>query len=102
VRRIVPDRARDYFRRNKSKEITMRIYVMKHDGLTVPLSQAGCYETNHHKQLMLEIPGAIPDGRLVALSAVIGQGKTVMLERIQQKLVEEKRIIVMLAAGLAI
>jgi type II secretory pathway predicted ATPase ExeA len=72
----------------------MRIDVMKHYGLTVPLSQAGYYETNHHKQLMTDIHGAILDGRLVALSGVIGSGKTVMLERIQQMLVEEKQVIV--------
>jgi len=72
----------------------MRIDVMKHYGLTIPLSQAGYYETNHHKQLMIDIRGAILEGKLVALSGVIGSGKTAMLDRIQQILTEEKHVIV--------
>lgn len=72
----------------------MRVDVMKHYGLTMPLSQAGYYETTYNQQLMSDIRSAILDGRLVALSGVIGIGKTVMLERIRQVLEEEKHVIV--------
>ena len=62
----------------------MRVEVMQHFGLTVPLSQAGYYETAHHKDLMKDVRGAINEGRLIAICGVIGSGKTVMLRRLQQ------------------
>ena len=37
----------------------MRVEVMQYYGLTQPLSQAGYYETDHHKQLIKDIKGAI-------------------------------------------
>ena len=64
----------------------MRVEVMQHFGLTVPLSQAGYYETAHHKDLMKDVRGAINEGRLFAICGVIGSGKTVMLRRLQQVL----------------
>ncbi len=72
----------------------MRIDVMNHYGLKTPLSQAGYYETSHHKQLIIDIRGAILEGRLVALSGVVGSGKTAMLDRIHHILTEEKHVIV--------
>jgi type II secretory pathway predicted ATPase ExeA len=41
----------------------MRVEVMEHFGLTVPLNQAGYYETEHHKELMKDIRGTINEGR---------------------------------------
>lgn len=72
----------------------MRVEVMQHFGLDVPLSQAGYYETAHHKELMKDVRGAINEGRLIAVCGVIGSGKTVMLRRLQQILEEEKRVTV--------
>ena len=46
----------------------MRVEVMQYYGLTQPLSQAGYYETDHHKQLIKDIKGAILEGRLIAQS----------------------------------
>ena len=37
----------------------MRVEVMQYYGLTQPFSQAGYYETDHHKQLIKDIKGAI-------------------------------------------
>jgi type II secretory pathway predicted ATPase ExeA len=45
----------------------MRVEVMQHYGLTLPLSQAGYFETAHHQQLIKDIKGAIFEGRLIAL-----------------------------------
>jgi len=72
----------------------MRIEVMQHYGLTRPLSQADYLETDHHKQIIKDIHGAIMEGRLIAVCGVVGSGKTVALRHLQQQLAEEGRVIV--------
>ncbi|MEX3583438.1 MAG: AAA family ATPase [Burkholderia sp.] len=72
----------------------MRVEVMQHFGLTVPFSQAGYYETAHHKELMKDVRGAINEGRLIAICGVIGSGKTVMWRRLQEVLENEKKVTV--------
>jgi type II secretory pathway predicted ATPase ExeA len=58
----------------------MRVEVMEHFGLTVPLNQAGYYETEPTiRNLMKDVRGAINEGRLIAVCGLIGSGKTVML-----------------------
>jgi type II secretory pathway predicted ATPase ExeA len=42
-----------------------------------PLSRAGYYETDHHRQILKNVRGAILEGRIVVLCGVIGSGKTV-------------------------
>jgi len=70
----------------------MRIEVMQYYGLRQPFSQAGYYETEHHKQLIKDIKGAILEGRLIAVCGVVGSGKTVTLRRLQQILKDENRV----------
>ena len=72
----------------------MRVEVMQHFGLAIPLSQAGYYETAHHKELMKDVRGAINEGRLIAVCGVIGSGKTTMLRRLQRTLEDEKKVTV--------
>lgn len=72
----------------------MRVEVMQYYGLTQPLDQAGYYETEHHKQLIKDIKGAIHEGRLIAVCGVVGSGKTVTMRRLQQILKEENRVTV--------
>lgn len=72
----------------------MRVEVMQYYGLTQPFSQAGYYETEHHKQLIKDIKGAILEGRLIAVCGVVGSGKTVTLRRLQQILKDENRVAV--------
>ncbi|HDR9178513.1 AAA family ATPase [Burkholderia vietnamiensis] len=72
----------------------MRVGVMQHFGLTLAFNQAGYYETEHHKELMKDIRGAIGEGRLIAVCGVVGSGKTVLLRRLQQALDEEKKVTV--------
>ena len=45
----------------------MRVEVMEHYGLTQPLSQAGYYETAHHKELLKDVKSAIHEGKLIAV-----------------------------------
>ena len=47
----------------------MRVDVMQHYGFTQPLSHAGYYETQHHRQLMTDIKSAILEGHLIACAA---------------------------------
>ncbi len=72
----------------------MRVEVMEHFELTVPLNQAGYYETERHKALLKDIRGAINEGKLIAVCGLIGSGKTVTLRRLQQILEEEKKVTV--------
>lgn len=72
----------------------MRVGVMEHYGLAQPIDQAGYYETDHHKQLIKDIRGAIHEGRLIAVCGVVGSGKTVTMRRLQQSLREENKITV--------
>lgn len=72
----------------------MRVEVMQYYGLVNPLSQAGYYETESHKQLTKDIKAAIFEGRLIALCGVVGCGKTVTLRRLQQILKDENRVTV--------
>lgn len=72
----------------------MRAEVRAFYGLTQPLSRAGYYETDHHRQILKNVRGAILEGRIVALCGVIGSGKTVTLRRLQQQLKEENKITV--------
>jgi type II secretory pathway predicted ATPase ExeA len=72
----------------------MRVEVMEHFELTIPLNQAGYYETERHKALIKDIRGAINEGKLIAVCGLIGSGKTVTLRRLQQMLEEEKKVTV--------
>jgi type II secretory pathway predicted ATPase ExeA len=72
----------------------MRVEVMEHFELTIPLNQAGYYETERHKALIKDIRGAINEGKLIAVCGLIGSGKTVTLRRLQQILEEEKKVTV--------
>jgi type II secretory pathway predicted ATPase ExeA len=84
----------------RNQEKNLRAEVMQHYGLTVPLNQAGYFETTHHQQLMKDIKGANFEGRLIAVCGVIGSGKTMMLRRLQQALEDEKRVTVSKSLGI--
>nr|WP_294563228.1 AAA family ATPase [uncultured Rhodopila sp.] len=72
----------------------MRTEVLEFYGLTRSPRATGYYETEHHRQLLQDIKQAAYDGDLVALSGVIGSGKTVMLRRLQELLAKENRVLV--------
>lgn len=66
--------------------------VMTHFGLVKELRQAGYYETAVQKQLFLEIKAAAQSGKLIALTGVVGCGKTTILRRLFEVLAKENKI----------
>jgi type II secretory pathway predicted ATPase ExeA len=66
--------------------------VMEHFGLTKSLRQVDYFETEHHRQLLRELKAAIHEGGIVALTGVVGSGKTVLLWRMQEQLRHEGHI----------
>ena len=68
--------------------------VMRFYGLVRPPVDAGFFETEHHAQVARDIRAAIMGGRLIALTAVIGSGKTVLSRRLRADLEREGRVIV--------
>jgi type II secretory pathway predicted ATPase ExeA len=68
--------------------------VMRHYGLVRPPVDAGFFETEHHTQVARDIRAAIVGGRLIALTAIIGSGKTMLSRRLRADLEREGRVIV--------
>lgn len=72
----------------------MLIEVREFYGLVKEFRRAGYYETDHLHQLFKEIEAAIQSGKLIALTGVVGCGKTVTLRRLQETLKKEGKILV--------
>lgn len=72
----------------------LRAEVMECYGILKDFSRAGFFETDHHKTLFRQLQYSINDGTLIALTGLIGSGKTTMLRRLQERLEEKKGIIV--------
>ncbi len=68
--------------------------VMRHYGLARPPVDAGFFETEHHAQVARDIQAAITRGGLIALTAIIGAGKTVLSRRLRAELEREDTVIV--------
>jgi type II secretory pathway predicted ATPase ExeA len=68
--------------------------VMEFYGLVKEFRRAGYYEPDNLCQLFKEIKAAIHSGKLIALSGVVGCGKTVTLRRLQEVLRKEGKILV--------
>jgi type II secretory pathway predicted ATPase ExeA len=68
--------------------------VMAHYGLTRELDHVGYFETAQHQHVMGEIKNAVKQGKLVALSGIVGCGKTTTLLRIQELLANDQDILV--------
>ena len=68
--------------------------VMRHYSLLRPPVDAGFFETEHHTQVSRDIRTAIMGGRMIALTAVIGSGKTVLSRRLRADLERDGRVIV--------
>jgi type II secretory pathway predicted ATPase ExeA len=68
--------------------------VMQYYGLARTPIDVGFFETAHHAQMSRDIKAAIMDGRLIALTAVIGSGKTILSRRLRGELERENKVIV--------
>jgi type II secretory pathway predicted ATPase ExeA len=67
--------------------------VMRFYGLARPPIDAGFFETEHYAQVSRDIRAAI-GGRLIALTAITGSGKTILSRRLRTDLEREGRVIV--------
>ena len=68
--------------------------VMRHYGLVRELEWAGYYETEHHRQTCREVRAAILACRLIAVSGVVGSGKTALMRHLQADLARENKVLV--------
>lgn len=68
--------------------------VMEFYGLERSPVDVDFFETDHHVQILRDLRTAIINGRLIALTAVIGSGKTVLSRRLRADLEREGRVIV--------
>ena len=68
--------------------------VMRHYRLARPPVDVGFFETEHHAQVARDLRAAIQAGRLIALTAVIGAGKTMLSRRLRDDIEREGRVIV--------
>ena len=68
--------------------------VMEHFGLSKSFAQVDGFETDHHRQLLKDLTIAIHEGGLIALTGILGSGKTVLLGRLQEQLRAEGQLAV--------
>lgn len=67
---------------------------MNHFQLVKEFRNVGYFETEHHKEIYKELKTAIRQGKLIAVSGIVGSGKTTTLRKIRDTLASEKEIIV--------
>ncbi|WP_341749279.1 AAA family ATPase [Candidatus Tisiphia endosymbiont of Sialis lutaria] len=68
--------------------------VMQFFGLSKSFHQAAFLETECIKQNIKNIKAAIHAGGIVALTGMVGTGKTTLIWKIQQQLLEERQVVV--------
>jgi len=68
--------------------------VMAYYGFTRDVRYVGYFETAQHQQIVGALKTAIQQGQLVALSGIVGCGKTTTLHRLQEVLGHEPDIVV--------
>jgi len=68
--------------------------VRDYYGLARELGRTGYFETAQLQQILKELKLAIKDGKLIALSGIVGTGKTAALQKLQDLLAQDKEILV--------
>lgn len=68
--------------------------IMEHFRIKLHWNQAGYFETERLSQFREDVMTAIIGGHLVAITGPIGVGKTVMINRLQDEITANKKIIV--------
>ena len=66
--------------------------VQEHFGFARNPQSPGFYETPYHRQFLRDLRSAIHAGKLIAFTALVGSGKTLLLRQLQANLVAEKRV----------
>jgi type II secretory pathway predicted ATPase ExeA len=72
----------------------MEIESMKYYGISKEFSKADYFETENYQNMFNNIKLAIKNGGLIALTGIVGIGKTTTLRRLQQDLREDNKILV--------
>jgi type II secretory pathway predicted ATPase ExeA len=57
--------------------------VMEYFGFRASLKPVAYYDSEYHQQLVKDLKAAIHGGGLVAVTGIVGSGKTVLLARLQ-------------------
>lgn len=68
--------------------------MMAYYGLTKDLDKADYFETDAFEKTLLSIKTAINSGGIIALTGIVGSGKTTALRRIQQAIRKEGKVLV--------
>jgi type II secretory pathway predicted ATPase ExeA len=68
--------------------------VMAHYGLAQPFYDAGWFETEHHRQVARTLAWAVAHRRLIAMTGLVGSGKTAFLRRVQDDLAREGKVLI--------
>ena len=68
--------------------------VMEYFGLTKEFRNSGYFETENYKQVFLDLKAAIKSGHIIALTGIVGSGKTVTIRRIKEELIKQNEILV--------
>ena len=72
----------------------VRSEIMRHFDLVREFREAGYFETEHLKEIFQDVKKEIKLGRLIAISGIVGSGKTLLINRLEDDLEREKEIIV--------
>jgi type II secretory pathway predicted ATPase ExeA len=72
----------------------MDIESMKYYGLLKEFDKADYFETDQYQSLLSNIHHALKTGGLMALTGIVGMGKTMTLRRLQQFIRDENKVIV--------
>ncbi len=72
----------------------MLMDVMEFFGLIKDFDNAGFFETDDHQQITREVKGAVKQGKLVALTGIVGSGKTLLLQKLKSEMERENEVIV--------
>jgi type II secretory pathway predicted ATPase ExeA len=67
---------------------------MAHYGLAQPFYDAGWFETEHHRQVARTLAWAVAHRRLIAMTGLVGSGKTAFLRRVQDDLAREGKVLI--------
>jgi type II secretory pathway predicted ATPase ExeA len=68
--------------------------VRDYYGLAREPGRTGYFETAQLQKIIKELKLAIKDGKLIALSGIVGTGKTAALQKVQDMLAQDKEILV--------